>query len=163
MIKCACFLHAKPWIPDGEKNQHSRLLFTSEDRLCKNNQRIWCHNASTTSSRDVTDQLRWRHNANSENFSDNGESSNRYLFLAEMCVRDIKLRVRNMIIHLLPWIPIFRSLVMRFANDFHSWFRHSWNNWLVIPKSLSTVSHALFYISSMTLSAHCEFFAEEMC
>ena len=29
-------------------------------------------------------------------------------------------------IHSLPWITIFGSLVMRFANDFHSWLRHSW-------------------------------------
>ena len=29
-------------------------------------------------------------------------------------------------IHSLSWITIFGSLVMRFANDFHSWLRHSW-------------------------------------
>ena len=29
-------------------------------------------------------------------------------------------------IHSLPWITIFGSLVMRFANNFHSWLRHSW-------------------------------------
>ena len=29
-------------------------------------------------------------------------------------------------IHELPWITIFGSLVTRFANDFHSWLRHSW-------------------------------------
>ena len=28
--------------------------------------------------------------------------------------------------HSLPWITIFGSLVMRFANDFHSRLRHSW-------------------------------------
>ena len=33
---------------------------------CKNNRRIWHHNASTPRSRDVTDQLWWRHNAKSE-------------------------------------------------------------------------------------------------
>ena len=26
----------------------------------------------------------------------------------------------------MPWITIFWSLAMRFANDFHSWLRHSW-------------------------------------
>ena len=46
---------------------------------CKNNRRIWRHNASTLPSRDVTDQLCWRHNAKSENtvLSDNGEISDR--------------------------------------------------------------------------------------
>ena len=34
---------------------------------CNNNRRIWRHNASTYHSRDVTDELWWRHNANSEN------------------------------------------------------------------------------------------------
>ena len=28
--------------------------------------------------------------------------------------------------HELPWITILASRVMRFANDFHSWLRHSW-------------------------------------
>ena len=27
---------------------------------------------------------------------------------------------------MLPWITIFRLLVMRFDNDFHSWLRHLW-------------------------------------
>ena len=30
--------------------------------------------------------------------------------------------------HELPWITIFGSLVMRFANDFHLWLRHSWKS-----------------------------------
>ena len=30
--------------------------------------------------------------------------------------------------HSLPWITIFGSLVTRFANDFHSWLRHSWKS-----------------------------------
>ena len=29
---------------------------------------------------------------------------------------------------MLPWITIFGSLVMRFANDIHSWLRHSWKS-----------------------------------
>ena len=32
----------------------------------------------------------------------------------------------GIIIHSLSWITIFGSLVKRFANDFHSWLRHSW-------------------------------------
>ena len=38
----------------------------------------------------------------------------------------MKLRVRNTIIHSLPWTTIFGSLVMRFAIAFHSCLRHSW-------------------------------------
>ena len=36
--------------------------------------------------------------------------------------------MRNKIIHSLPWITIFWSLVMWFANDFNSWLRHSWKS-----------------------------------
>ena len=97
---------------------------------CENNRRVWRHNASISRSRDVTDPLWWRHNAKSETTVPGGncEMSNRWLFLAELCVQDIKQRVRNKIIHSLPWIMIFVSLVMRFANDFHSWLRHSWKS-----------------------------------
>ena len=48
------------------------------------------------------------------------------IVLAELSVQDIKQRVRNKIIHSLPGIMIFGSLVMRCANDFDSWLRHSW-------------------------------------
>ena len=91
---------------------------------CKNNRQIW----RISRSRDVTDPLWWRHNAKSETtvLGDNCEMSDRWLFLGELCVQDIKYRVRNKIIHSLPWITIFGSLVIRFANDFHSWLRHSW-------------------------------------
>ena len=46
---------------------------------CKNNRRIWSHNASVLHSRDVTDPLWWRHNTKSEKtvLSDNGEISDR--------------------------------------------------------------------------------------
>ena len=48
---------------------------------------MWRHNAS---SRDVTDQLWWRHNAKSEKtiLGDNGEMGNQWLFLAELCVQN---------------------------------------------------------------------------
>ena len=114
------------------RNRYLPLLFTSEDRLapicaCENNRRIWRHNASISRSRDFTDPLWWRHNAKSETTvpGDNCKMSDRWLFLAELCVQDIKQRVRNKIIHPLP---IFVSRVMRFANDFHSWLRHSWKS-----------------------------------
>ena len=59
---------------------------------CKNNRQIWRHNASISRSRDVTDLLWWRHNAKSETtvLSDSCEMSDRWLFLAELCVQDIK-------------------------------------------------------------------------
>ena len=59
---------------------------------CKNNRLIWRHNASTSRSRYITYQLWWRHSAKSEKtvLSDNGEMSDRWLFLAELCVQDIK-------------------------------------------------------------------------
>ena len=46
---------------------------------CKNNREIWCHNASTPRSRDVKDQLWWRHNAKSEKtvLGENSEISDR--------------------------------------------------------------------------------------
>ena len=98
------------------RNRYSRLLFTSEDR-------IWRHNAGISRSCDVTDQLWWRHNAKSEKtvLDVNCDMSNRWLFLEKLRVKDIKLRVWNKIIHSLPWITIFASLVMRFTDDFHSW------------------------------------------
>ena len=97
---------------------------------CENNRRIWRHNASISRSRDVPDPLWWRHNAKSETTvpGDNCKISVRWLFLAELCVQDIKHHVRNKIIHSLPWITIFGSLMRRFANDFQSWLRHSWKS-----------------------------------
>ena len=97
---------------------------------CKNNRRIWRQDAGITRSRDVTDQLWWRHNAKSEKtvLDNDCDMSDWWLFSKKLCVKDIKLCVRNKIIHSLPWITIFGSLVMRFTNDFHSWLRHSWKS-----------------------------------
>ena len=91
---------------------------------CKNNQRIWRQKCRYLASRDITAQLWWRHNANLETtvLSDNGEMSERWLFVAKRCVEDIKKRVRNKIIHSLPWITIFghslSELPMTFTHDF---------------------------------------------
>ena len=109
---------------------------------CKNNRRIWHHNASASRSHDVTDQLWWRHNVKSEKtfLSDSGEMSDRWLFVAEQCVQDKKLRVRNKIIHSLPWITILGhelgDLPMVFTSDEPTRDQ----------KSLFTVTHALFFI-----------------
>ena len=83
----------------------------------KNNRRIWRHNASTPRSRNITDQLRWRHDAKSVKtaLSDNGELGDRKLLLAEFCIRDIREHVRNKIIPSLPRITILWSLVRLFA------------------------------------------------
>ena len=97
---------------------------------CKNNRRIWRHNASISRSRDVIDPLWWRHNAKSETtvLGDNSKLSDWWLFLAELCVQHIEERVRNKIIHSLRWMMIFGSLVRLFANDFHSWLHHLWKS-----------------------------------
>ena len=49
---------------------------------CKNNRRIWRHNSSTSRSRDTTDQLWWRHYAESENtfLGNNDKMNDRWLF-----------------------------------------------------------------------------------
>ena len=139
------------------RSRYSRLLFTSEDRLCA----IWrlqkqsmnmTSNASVSRLRDVTDQLWWRHNAKSKNtvLDDNCIMSDWWLLLEKVCVKDIKLPVRNKIILSLPRIMIFGSRVRRFANDFH-YFVTRENHWqiasLVTQKPLFTVTHSLFFIS----------------
>ena len=84
--------------------------------------------------------------------------SDRWLFVAERCVQDIKYRVRNKIIHSLPWITIFWSLMRWFANDFHSWLNHSWKSLANHPtrdqKSLFTVTHAFFYVYNSAPITH---------
>ena len=117
---------------------------------CKNNRQIWRHNASASRSHDVTDQLRWRHNVDQEKtiLSVNGEISDRWLFVEEWCVQDIKLRVRNKMIHSLQWITIFWSRVRWFVNDFQIIS-------LVTKQSLFTVTHALFLISSESMHSRC--------
>ena len=69
------FLHAMPWLPDDEKSPLSQFV-----------------RARTIDERDVTTQLWWRHNTKSETtvFGNNCEMSDRWLFLAELCVKDIK-------------------------------------------------------------------------
>ena len=85
--------------------------------------------------------------------------SNRWLFLAELCVQDIKLHVRNKITHLLPWIKIFFGqlwcdLPMIFTRDFVTRENYSQIPSLVTKKSLFTVTHALFIISFMLTKWH---------
>ena len=60
--------------------------------VCKNNRRLWRHNASISRSRDVTDQLWWRHYVQPEKavLCDNVEMSDRLMFTGEFCVQDIK-------------------------------------------------------------------------
>ena len=64
---------------------------------CKNNRQIWRHNASISRSRDVTDQLWWRHNTKSENavLGDSCEMSDRWWFLAELCVPGHKIMCKK--------------------------------------------------------------------
>ena len=121
---------------------------------CKNNRRIWRHNASIAPSRDVTDQLRWRHNAMLEKtvLSDNGKMSDRWLFVSWMvCPR-----------HKIAWKKEDTTFVT--VNDdflvtrevICQWFSlvtfcHSWKSLVSHPtrdqKLLFTVAHALFFTS----------------
>ena len=90
---------------------------------CKNNRRIWRHNASTSHSRDVTYQLWWRHNAKSANtvLSDNEEMNESMIVFGGMLCSRHKIARKKKIIHSLPWMTLFWSRVRWFANDFHSW------------------------------------------
>ena len=117
---------------------------------CNDNRRIWRHNTSISCSRDVTDQLWWRHNAKSEKIvlDNNGEMSARWYFLSDLCVHDIKLRVRNKIMH---------------SSLCHSWGDSAMIASLVKKKLLFTVTHALFFISCINVeivkNQHCSTFS----
>ena len=112
----------------------------------KNSRRIWRQNASTSRSREVTDQMGWRHNAKSVKIflGDNGEINNRWLFLEEVCVQGHKMACKMLNNTFVTVNNDFWSLVMWSANDF-PWQMTS----LVTNKkeSLFTVTHALFFIS----------------
>ena len=60
--------------------------------MCKNNRRIWRHNASSSRLREVTYALWWLHYARSEMtvHGNSCEMSDQWLFLTELCVQDIK-------------------------------------------------------------------------
>ena len=117
---------------------------------CKNNRPIWRHNTSVLHSRDITDQLWWCHNTKSEWQWQNQWS---IIVLVELCLQDIKSRVRNKMIHLLLLITIWGhswgNLPMIFTRDEKHWQITS----LMTPKSLFTVTHALFFISLSKVSA----------
>ena len=88
------FLHAKPWIPGGDIHGCYSLVKIAFAPICacKNNRQKLRHNANASRSRDVTDQLWWRHNVESEKtvLSDNGEMSDRWLFVAKWFVQNIR-------------------------------------------------------------------------
>ena len=48
------------------------------------------------------------------------------VFSGIVCLGHIKIACQNEIITSLPWQTILGSFMKRFANDFHSWLRHSW-------------------------------------
>ena len=77
---------------------------------------------------------------------------------AEQCVQDKKLRVRNKIIHSLPWITIFGDswgdLPLIFTRDFVTRENHWQITPLVTKTSLFTVTHALFFISTIPCLTH---------
>ena len=129
------FLHARPWIPGDEK-----ALFTVVFHKWRSPLRQFAR-ARTIDEYDVTMLVYPVCVTSQINCGDvtmpsqkktvldvNCDMSDRWLFSEILCVKDIKLRVRNKIIQSLPWITIFGSLVIRFTNDFHSWLRHSWKS-----------------------------------
>ena len=114
------------------RNWCSHLLLCSEDRFCAN-LRVQEHEY------DVTMLVPYVRVTSQNNCGDVTILSQKRPSLATMAksaiddcfyigiVRSwhIKHRVRNKMIYSLPWITIFGSLLMRFANDLHSWLRHS--------------------------------------
>ena len=101
---------------------------------CKNNKRIKRYNTSTSSLRDVTDQLWWCHNAVSEKtiLGENGKMSDQWFFCEIVCSG-----------HKISWC----DLPMIFIRDFITHEKHWQIISHVIKKSLFMVTHALFYIS----------------
>ena len=99
---------------------------------CKNNRRIWRHNASISRSCDVTDQLWWRHNAKSEKavHGDSCEMSDRWWFLAELCVPGHKIackKYNNTFITVNNDFWVTRDAICQWFS-LHSWLRHSWKS-----------------------------------
>ena len=138
---------------------------------CKNNQQIWRHNASISRSRDVTDPLRWRHNAKSETtvLGDSCEMSDRWLFLAELCVQGHKIACKkwnNTFVTVNNDFWVTRDAICQWFSRVTSWcdlpmiftsnFVTRENHWQiasrVTQKSLFTVTHALFFISGTPLT-----------
>ena len=139
-----CFNTRKPWIQGGGKSIFTVVIHQWRS-LCancayKNNWRVWRHNASTSHSRDFTDQLWWRHNAMPEKtvLGNNVEMSDQLVFQQSYVFRTYN----SMFV--LP-------LVRRYSNDFHSCFvtceNHCQIASLMTKKSLFRQTHTLFYIA----------------
>ena len=64
---------------------------------------------------------------------------------SELCVQDIKYRVKNKIMHSFPWITIFRSRVRWFANNFHKWRSHEWKSLTNRITDIHGNSHIFLY------------------
>ena len=93
---------------------------------CKNSRWRWRHDASTTRSHDLIDQLWWHHNAKSEKdvLSDNGEISDRWVFLSGIVCK----KWNSTFVTVNDDFFFFWSFMTRFANDVHSWLHHSWKS-----------------------------------
>ena len=112
----------------------------NEVGIWKNNQGIWRHKASTSHSRDVTDQPCLPHNRSTMVTSQckvrkdcpwqQWRDEWLMIFWVELCVQDIKYHVRNKIMHLLPWSRFLDhswcDLPMIFTCDFIAHENHWW-------------------------------------
>ena len=129
------------------RNRYSRLLLTSEDRLCV----ILCVQEQSTNMTSKCQCIAltwrprstwWRHNAKSAKKRPWRQLRNQWsmIFLAVLCIQGIKQRLIDNI--------LIRSLVMWFTNGFQ-------NHWqitsLLTEESLFTETHALFYICILPL------------
>ena len=119
----------------------------------KKNRRIWRHNADlaftwrhkstvVTSQCYVRRDRPWRQWRNERSM---------IVFLAELCVQDIKIVFKIYNNAFVTLNNDFWSPAMWFSNDFHAWLCHSWkslvNTSSVTINSLFTITHALFHIS----------------
>ena len=139
------------------KNRYLRLLFTSEDRFCANlhvqkqstNMTSQCQYpkfAWRQRSTVVTSHYWVRKNCPRQQW----QNQQLHNCCSVLCVQDIKYRSKNKIIHS-PLITILGhswcDLPMIFTLDFVTRENHWQIASLVTQKSLSTVSHALFFMS----------------
>ena len=113
--------------------RYSWLLFASEDHLCAS-LRVQEQSTNMTSQRQYPTYA-WRHRSivvPSQCYVKKDPPWRQWrnqrsiiVFSGIVCPGH-KIACKKKMIHSLPWITIFGSLVKRFAHDFHSWLRHSW-------------------------------------
>ena len=111
---------------------------------CKHNWQIWHHNAGTSRSGNITDQLWWRHNVKSEKtvLGANGEMRDQWLFFRRVVCSGYTIACKKMM-YISAWIMIFLSPKIRYGKDFRSW--HETHNHITSHDKIK-ITHTLFYI-----------------